>query len=246
MARTLTTISAALFVLLASKVAWAQKQGFGDTGEFILGADRLVPVLSYSQGWTGHLGNLPAGETGETTTSSQTAFSFFWGSTYPGATFFTVPRIGLDYVLAPHFTIGGEMALFITAGATQSTQIDQANGGSTTIPGAPASRTLFGIAPRAGYVLRLTNLFALWLRGGFSFYTETDTTNVGNNVSGGLNQFSMDLEPQFVITPLPHLGLTIGPTLDVPLFGRIWLDPNESASSAVLFFGITGAAIAYF
>lgn len=246
MARPLTTLSTALFVLLASKLAYAQRQGFGDTGQFIVGADRLVPLLSYSETWTGHLGNLGAGETGETTTSSQTALSFFWGATSPGETFFTVPRIGFDYVLAPHFTIGGEMALFATTGASQSTEHDQANGVSTTTPGAPTTRTLFGIAPRVGYILRLTNLFGLWLRGGLSFYTESDTTNVGANVSSGSNQFAMDLEPQFVITPLPHIGLTMGPTLDVPLFGRIWVDPNESASSAVFYFGITGAMIAYF
>jgi hypothetical protein len=246
MVRTLTTVSTALLVLLATNVASAQAQSFGEKGQFILGADRLVPLLSYSQTWTGHLGNLPPGESGETTTTSQTAFSFFWGSTSPQETFFTVPRIGFDYVLAPHFTIGGEAVLYITAGASSSLEQDRTAGGSVTTVGATTTRTIFGIAPRAGYLLRLTDLFSLWLRGGFSFYTDGDKRTLGNNPSSGANQFALDFEPQLVITPLPHVGFTLGPTLDVPLFGQIWADPNESASSATLFFGITGGMVAYF
>jgi hypothetical protein len=242
MIRTLTTISALLFVLLASRGAYAQKAGFGEKGEFILGADRLVPVFSYSQVWQGHLGNAPPNET---TTFSQTSFSFFWGSTAPEDTFFTVPRIGLDYVLAPHFTIGGELVLFVTAGASSSIATNTP-AGTTTTPNQSTTRTTFGIAPRVGYVLELTNLFSLWLRGGFSFYTEGDSQTLGTNTGSGVNQFALDLEPQFVITPLAHVGITLGPTLDLPLFGQRWQDPNQSAYDAVLFFGINAGLLVYF
>ncbi len=54
MKRTLTATGAALAVLLAAPLANAQtKGGFGEKGQFIISADRLVPVFSYtSDVWT--------------------------------------------------------------------------------------------------------------------------------------------------------------------------------------------------
>jgi hypothetical protein len=247
MARTLTTISALLFVLLASKGAYAQKAAFGEKGEFIIGADRLVPVFSFTQEWEGNLGIPPAGTTSLSSTSSQGAFSFFWGSGGPiqAPAFFTAPRAGFDYVLIPHLTLGGELVIFTTTGASTTVTRTTAMG-TTTTPNQAPTEVLFGFAPRVGYVLRLTDLFSLWLRGGFSFYSEGDSFTFGNNPGSGENLFAIDLEPQFVITPLPHIGISLSPTLDLPLFGQRWHDPNENANFDMLYFGINASLLVYF
>ena len=257
MARTLTTISALLFVLLASKGVYAgdghfepafdpQKTAFGEKGEFIIGADRLVPVFSYTQEWEGNLGFPPVGTTSLSTTSSQGAFSFLWGSGGPiQPAFFTAPRAGFDYVLIPHLTLGAELVIFATTGASQTLTRTTAMGSTATAQGAP-EQVILGFAPRVGYVLRLTNLFSLWLRGGFSFYSEGDSLSLGTNTGGGTNLFALDLEPQFVITPLPHVGIALSPTLDLPLFGQVWHDVNENANFDMLYFGINASLLVYF
>ncbi len=246
MVRTLTTVAALLFVLLASKGAYAQKATFGEKGEFIIGADRLVPVFSYTQEWVGHLGPLPAGETGQSSTNSQGAFSFLWGSGGPIApAFFTAPRVGFDYVLIPHLTLGGEVVIFANTGASQTVTRNTAMGNTATAVGAP-EQVIFGFAPRVGYVLRLTDLFSLWLRGGFSFYSEGDSLSLGTNTGTGANLFALDLEPQFVITPVSHVAIALSPTLDLPLFGQVWADVNENANFDMLYFGINASMLVYF
>ena len=250
MVRTLTTVSALLFVLLASKGAYAQKAAFGEKGEFIIGADRLVPLVSYSEVWQGNLGFPPAGTTGQSFTRSQGGVSFLWGSAggwggYQEPAFFTVPRVGFDYVLTPHLTLGGDLVIFATTGASSSVTRTTAMGSVTTENGND-QQVLFGIAPRVGYILHLSDLFSLWLRGGLSFYSETDDLTAGVDPHAGANQFALDLEPQFVITPLSHVGISLSPTLDLPLFGSTWRDPNETANSAVLYFGINASMLIYF
>ncbi len=246
MLRTLTATLAALLVVLTASVACAQKQEIGEKGEFILGADRLVPLFSYSRTTQGNLGALPPGETGQSITTTQTSLSFFWGGTSPEETFFTAPRIGLDYVLFRNFTIGGETVLFVTTGASASLEQDRINGTTTTTTQQSTTSTIFGIAPRAGYIFRLTDLLSIWARGGISYYTLSNKVALGNNPGSGANQFALDIDPQLVITPMPHLGFTVGTTLDVPLFGQVWQDPNENAFSKTLYFGITAGMIGFF
>jgi hypothetical protein len=247
MARTLTTISALLFVLLASKGAYAQKAAFGEKGEFIIGADRLVPVFSYTQEWAGTPGFPPPNTTSLSTTSSQGAFSFLWGSGGPiqAPAFFTAPRAGFDYVLIPHLTLGAELVIFATTGASQTLTRNTTMGSTATAQAAP-EQVIFGFAPRVGYVLRLTDMFSLWLRGGFSFYSEGDSASLGNTGTGGANLFALDLEPQFVITPLAHVGIALSPTLDLPLFGQVWNNINQSANFDMLYFGLNASLLVYF
>ena len=247
MIRRLTAISALAAAVLSAPSAHAQKQEFGDKGEFIISAERLVPFFSFSQTWMGNLGPLPAGETGLTNTSTQTAFSFFWGQTPPEETFFTVPRLGVDYAFAQNFTLGGDLVLFFTVGGSNATQVTTPNAPTQTISRDTASTTVFGVAPRAGYVLRFSNLVSLWLRGGLSFYTST--SKLANNNTGE-NQFALDILPEFVFTPIPHVGFTAGLSADIPLIGQHWApvgaDANANASSAALYIGATLGMLAHF
>jgi len=154
----------------------------------------------------------------------QTAFSLFQGGTpgtFPEAAFYSFPRLGFDYVLVPNVTIGGNILFYSTLGGHHTTEQTSANGQSMSLTYDSPSALIFGLAPRGGYILPLNDLFSLWLRGGLSFFTSSvKTTDAnGSTHSNSTNQLALDLDPQIVFLPLPHLGITAGLTADIPLAG---------------------------
>jgi hypothetical protein len=272
MKRTLTAVGASLGMLLTASVANAQNKGeFGTQGQFIISAGRLVPFFGFTHTSFDSLGGLPNGVSKDFTSSSQTSLSFLWGTTttplnggngaasFAGWNFYTIPRVGFDYVVVPNVTIGGEVAVYFTLGGSTSHETDFTNGSNRVTSNDSPSTTVFGIAPRGGYILQLTDLFSLWLRGGFSYYNVStkSTTNNGNGNTTtntvSIHQPAIDLDPQFVITPIPHLGFTAGLTADIPIAGGYSLDTNtnnnttsQSASSSIFFLGVTLGMLGYF
>ena len=243
---------------------------FGQRGQFIVSADRLVPLFSFTH-FSQDQFTPGAGNSKQVAFENQTSISLLWGSAVRPSvavgtdaaaiqTFFTVPRVGVDYVLAHHVTVGGEAAIYFTLGGSTGTDSTLANGGAvvTQSTGNPSVLVL-GLAPRGGYILPLTDMFSLWLRGGFSYFVASSKTTIGagagaQTVATTTNQFALDLDPQLVITPFPHVGFTAGVTTDLPLTGGHSADTTPanggtttlSASSSVLFFGITAGMLVYF
>jgi hypothetical protein len=270
MVRRRMAVAAGVGAMLAGPVAHAQsKATFGDKGEYIVSADRFLPVLGYSRISQDEPGPLASGVTKVSNSESSSSLGFFWGGT-PGYTTtvggteatlpnpYTVPRLGVDYTVLPNVTVGGDLMLFFTLGGNQSQETDNNGGGKSTTSVSEPKSTLFGMAPRGGYILHLTDLFSLWLRGGFSFYTETVQQTVSNNSVQTTNrvnsdQLALDLDPQLVITPVAHFGFTAGLTADLPLTGGHSLTTNTpttsnsaSASSSLLFVGLTCGLVGWF
>jgi hypothetical protein len=274
MVRRLMAVAAGVGVMLTGALAHAQsKSNFGDPGEFIFSADRLMPVLGYSHASITET-NPPAGATKVVETENSSSLGFFWGGT-PGFTdvptvdgapaagipvtnFYTTPRLGFDYTIIPNVTVGGDVILFFTLGGNGSVEQYNNGGGTTTTTNPSPTSTLFGIAPRGGYILHLTDLFSVWLRGGVSFYTLTwkESATVGNTTttfSANYNQFALDLDPQLVITPIPHFGFTVGLTGDLPIAGGHsytrdagGTTSSVSAGSSLMFLGLTSGLVGWF
>jgi hypothetical protein len=220
--RTLCAALAGFGALLTAPLASADE--FGDKGQLIFSADRLVPFLGYSQSKLTDNGTNPAA----VTTVSSSQISLLWGSTSvsgdlgaapgpSGATAttsaYTVPRLGFDYVLLPHLTVGGNVVFFTTVGSNSNFCADSAN----CVSQGNGTGDVVGIAPRAGYVLGLSGMLSLWLRGGFHYYHEhvavpTGVCNSSNNYSAELG--GLDLEPQLVISPISHFAFVAGPIFD--------------------------------
>jgi hypothetical protein len=274
MVRRLSAVTAGLVVLSVGSLAHAQHAGgsFGDQGQFIISADRLFPLLGYSHASETET-NPPAGANRATDSESSSNLGFFWGGTpaftdrptvaaapggIPVTNFYTVPRVGFDYTILPNVTIGGDVILFFTLGGSTSTEIYNNGGGTQTTTANEPTNTTFGIAPRGGYILHLNDLFALWLRGGLSFYTETwrqSSTNNGQTTtfSANYDQLALDLDPQLVITPIPHVGFTAGVTADIPLTGGHsytadvgGASSSVSAGSSLFFIGGTVGMLVWF
>jgi hypothetical protein len=272
MVRRWVAVATGVAGMLIGSVAHAQsKATFGDKGEFIFSADRLAPVLGYSRISQDEPGPLAAGITKVSNSESSSSLGFFWGGSPgyvtavggTGATLpnvYTVPRLGFDYTVVPNVTVGGDMVLFFTLGGNQSQETENNGGGKVTTSVSEPKSTIFGLAPRGGYVMHFTDLFSLWLRGGFSFYTatvqQTVSSNTGVQTTSRVNidQLALDLDPQVVITPIPHFGFTAGLTADLPLTGGHSVTvstagaspPSSSASSSLLFIGMTGGLIGWF
>ncbi len=256
-------ISGGLF-LAATDVRAQPRDAFGQKGQFIVSADRLFPLLSYTH--VSQDGAPPPGNSKEVATLNEASISLLWGSSSAPATgsnaatqaqdtFFTVPRVGFDYVIVPRVTVGGDLVFFFTLGGNASTDTTTNGGVTTTTTVGNPSALVFGVAPRGGYILPLSDMFAVWLRGGFSYYVGNTKDSTPNGVTFlySTNQFAIDLDPQFVITPIPHLGFTLGLTADIPIVGNHSLETDQNAasttvsfSSSILFFGATAGMLGYF
>ncbi|HXN32146.1 MAG TPA: hypothetical protein VN894_09800 [Polyangiaceae bacterium] len=261
MIRRLTGVAAGVGVLLMASLANAQARGtFGQRGEFIVSADRLFPLLSYTHVSQDQF-TPPPGNSKQVGVYNQASISLLWGSSDTGdanqplqTSFFSIPRVGFDYVLFPNVTVGGDIIVFFTLGGNGSADTTSNAGVTTTNSAGTPSSLAFGIAPRGGYILVLSDLFSLWLRGGLSYYVASSKTTIGTaTVTNSTNQGALDLDPQLVFTPIAHLGITLGLTADIPLAGghstetdQNAISRSNSASSSVLFFGATAGMLGHF
>ncbi len=262
MKRTLTAVLASAAVLTVAPAAMAQaaaKSDFGEQGQFIIGADRLFQLFAFDNVSQNDFGPLPNTVKSSTTTVNGTSLSFFSGQTgtQTGDQFFTVPRLGLDYVIVPNVTLGGDIVAVFSLGGSTKHEVDNNDGSNMTQSVSSPSVTGFGIAPRGGYILGLSDMFSLWLRGGFSYYIEsskqTDPNNNNTTTTTTVNQFALDLEPQIVFHIIPHVGFTAGVYADIPLTGGHSQDANNgnnqasvSAGSSIFYFGLDMGMVAYF
>jgi hypothetical protein len=227
----LAATGAAIATLLAAPLAFAQDKGeFGQQGDFIFGADRLFSLFAYdSETYGTAAGNV---------TVSGSSMSLLWGGNgvsggaptgnafAAGVTsFYTAPRVGFDYVIIPHLTIGGELFAWFTLGGNTSTPA----GNGTSVNTGNASGNEFGIAPRVGYIIGLNDMLSVWLRGGLSYYVANASSNPngnGCNNNASLDVFGIDLDPQLVISPIPHFAFMAGPSLDWGFVGG-WSVPDQ-------------------
>lgn len=259
----LTAAAVATTATFAASTGHAQlRDPFGERGQFVLSADRLVPLFSWTRVAQDAFPNaLGANVTNQFAVDTQTSFSLFWGSAFtqaPATLFFAIPRVGVDYFVVPHLTVGADLAFFFTVGGSHATETDLANGSSTTTSTSNSNLFVLGFAPRVGYVFRLNDAFSFWPRGGLSFYTATanNPTQAGGNSShDNVNQLALDLEPQIVYTPVSHFGLTAAIDGDIPLYGRHShtdfgnngsTTDSVAANSSVAFFGVTLGMLGYF
>lgn len=222
MLRRLATLGAALGALLVASPASAQQAGkaFGDQGEFIFGADRLFSPFAFTSNSFSSGGN--------TITVTGTSMGFFGGlnqvsvgSNNAGVaygagngTFYNIPRLGFDYTIIPNLTLGGEVIAWFTLGGSTSLSGPAVGNGSQGNAGGNA----FGIAPRIGYIFNLSDVFAIWPRGGLSYYDANYSLQNPQfracNDTANANLFGLDIDPVLTISPVEHFAFMAGPTLD--------------------------------
>lgn len=82
------------------------------------------------------------------------------------------------------------------------------------VKGEGDATTFVQLRPRIGYATSKDALLGLWVRGGPNwFHYQSGDDDSGNSISLGVDAFG-------VITPVPHFGIYLGPSLDFALWGK--------------------------
>lgn len=214
----------ALIVASTSDAQAGDTKAFAEKGNLIISADRLVPLLSYTDS------SVTRTENNIEATDSQngTSLSLLYGVNLANTgginvpvNVHTIPRVAFDITIIPHLTLGAAFAFAFGLGGTVTNETVVGNGKVTTERDAPTA-TAFGIAPRVGYILPIGDLFAFWPRGGIGIYGVSASTEGvdGNTITRSTNSdtfVSLDLDPQFALVPFEHFFFHFGPLINVPL-----------------------------
>lgn len=183
----LAALFAACMLFAVPSPACAQE--LGTKGNFVFNVERLFGFYVDKQ-------SIDVGPV--TNHISTTDISLGWNAAPTALTF---PRLGLDYFIDEHFTIGGNFGLF-----TRSRDAG-ANSDDTGI--------LFGV--RGGYALRLSHAVSFWPRVGLSYAKVSG----GAGLSADAHLVSLGLEGMFSLAPSENWSFLLGPTIDVGIDGAV-------------------------
>ena len=205
-----------------SRAAGEDANGFGEKHQLIVTADRLLPLIGYTHASVSTTAN------GQDLTDSHSGVnvSLLFGSSFASTSIVdvhTLPRIAFDFTVIKSLTVGGAVA-FGAGFAGKESQEAVVGGVKTTTKTDDPTSYAFGFTPRVGYVIPLTEYLAFWPRLGLGIYhTNSHQTrtvaNVETETSVGDTILSLDVDPQLVITPYPHVFMHVGPILNAPLSG---------------------------
>jgi hypothetical protein len=178
---------------------------FGKKGQFVISGERLFGLVLTSTSTTQTQNNVE-----EKRTLSYTMFNLLMNPTSP--TTYAIPRIGFDYLPIDGLTVGGSLGFSTASGEVKQ----EANGASVTQD--IGSGSAFLLAPRAGYAFMFAPLFGIWPRGGITFLQVSREDDDGYPKTSS-SRLALTMEVPFVFTPVPHVGFTFAPTLDLGLTG---------------------------
>jgi hypothetical protein len=140
---------------------------------------------------------------------------------------YTMPMLTFHGVVAGGLTIGGGIGYASTSGKHDSVS---SSGGTVSID--DPTRTAIAFAPRIGYLASFSPTFGIWAKGGITYFSQksesppyTDcSTGPCLTIGGGessINGVAIALDPMIVLSPVPHVGIIFGPTLDIGVSGTM-------------------------
>lgn len=207
----------------SAATASADMNGMAERGHLYISAERMFGV-SWTKYSTERTETVGGASVTTTSSSSNTTIGLLWNNNTSSTgvpSVYLVPRVGVDFTVIDGLTVGGSIGYFHTSGSYDS---ERKSGSVTqTTSGDTATVSGFLFAPRVGYILPLGGSIGLWLRGGLSYYSvsakDPPATN-GDEETNSLSGLSLNLDPQFVVTPVEHFFFTAGLSADVPLTGN--------------------------
>ena len=202
-----------LGVLLAGSLlsASAAAEQFADNGTFALGVDRIFGYVSYTSGYDS-TDTTGAKISHEDTISNFSLLGRAANLGVDNVGIAQIPRISFDAVLGPGVTLGGS-AMY------DHYSLSNKNAGQED----PDKLTVgvWLVSPRIGFAKMFTPQIGIWPRAGITYVhqsTDNPSTNTATGVttdytdSVGELYYTMDVN--LIITPVAHLGFTVGPTFD--------------------------------
>jgi hypothetical protein len=140
------------------------------------------------------------------------------------------PRLALDYEFRSHLTVG-------LAATLQLTSVEEPSLRSAI------STFGFGLAPRVGYSMRLSDKVTFWPRAGVTFARYSISarslgSSSGSSTETTLTELSVNLEPTLVFTPIEHVGLLLTVCGDIPLVGDVTTGSRDGIQRRALTVGL--------
>jgi hypothetical protein len=248
-------------VILASTShasAAGDAKGLGEKYQLIISADRLVPLFAYTRS---SISETTPGGIELTDSQTGAGISLLLGRNVGHAESFTqypvnvhtLPRVAFDFTVIPKLTLGAAIAFGFGLGGSNENEFVQGNLKTSQRTDSPTASAI-GLAPRVGYIIGLSDIFAFWPRGGLGFYSVSVKTDIVDNnnpanvrtVSLSDTIFSLDLDPQFVLTPVEHFFFHFGPLINIPITGSRTAESRAGATTttvsndiSLFHFGIT-------
>jgi hypothetical protein len=176
-----------------------------DSVRWVVGLERASSIAAYRS-------STPDGSGADLVTSGVEA-SIVGRSSQDAVTPLVLPRLSLDGRWANGVSLGFVVS-YAARSATTSTKA-----GEEDLPSSESA--LFG--PRVGWLKPVSNNVAFWLRGGPTWTRRASserTTTPGELVTSVETQWAISLEPQVVVMPLRHLGLSLGAAFDIGFAGE--------------------------
>lgn len=164
----------------------AQAQELGQADDWTLSAERLFGF--YDADVTAEFGN----DVVEDRDRSSLGFAY-----QESIGMFDVPRIGFDYFIIPHLSLGGSLGFFSHDPDTDDDESDEYSG--------------FLFSPRVGYAVPFNDQWGVWPRGGLT-YVERDGGVV-------MDQTALSAEVPFYFMPARNVGFTGSILFDIGLAG---------------------------
>lgn len=217
---------------------------------FVLGAERLTSILGWSATASGERETFNGTETVEVTTSGLDV-SLLGAGGFPSNPF-SAPRVSFDYVFRSGFSLGGSVGYMVSSADTEQPDID---GSGTTKVKQPTTSTIL-FAPRIGAFIPAAPQVAVWLRGGFTRVVSTverEALVVDNDstitLTDTASMWDLALDPQLVLSPAPHVAITLGVTLEIGIQGEVESEASGNTTktdATQSSYGVTTGLIAMF
>lgn len=221
-------IALAAATLSLAPVARAQA-AFGTASSFVVGAEDITGY--YSQ-------NLKYWDRDNRTVElSRNNFSF--ALVTGGA------RVGFHYFVIRNLSLGGTLGY--EHQSASNTYQDNPGTWSTDVP----SNWRLAVLPKVGYALMFTDMVGVWFRGGLGYERFKQRRSENDSANYARDSFLvMSGDILFIASPLPHLGLMLGPTFDFSLAGSHFehdsVNGDYSHDAKLRRLGITTGIVGYF
>jgi hypothetical protein len=194
----------AFAALTLSGTAFAQE--IGDKRTLAFSADRMFGIYQT------HL-EIDAGPFEQDVDEFE--LGFMWQDT-PRVVPYTMPRMGVDYFIGEHLSLGGTIAY-----ATASFGDDD-----------DGDRSALLFAPRIGGAWMLGSVVGVWVRGGIEYFSYGEDADA--------HQFALFGEVPFIFKPADNWAFTVGPTFDFGFAGEAGDDNDLRTTSFGLSVGMLG------
>lgn len=191
-------IAVVLVVALSSGQALADP---GEAGQLAVAAERLTGFTYTTSSSEDDYGK-------RTTTVSN--FHLLSNPLSGFATAYSVPRVGVDYFVAPGVSLGGSLS-YARIGVGYK---EEPTGGPST--DYDSTLNLWSVSPRVGYAHMFSSGVGIWPRAGVTYIRTSTSYNEDDSESSG-SALALTVEAPLLLAPAPNVAITLGPTIDFGL-----------------------------